>query len=328
MQYILIAIAVLFVLGLVLQFWYIGLAIAGAVALPFLILHIRMNRYFASPEFAAHKAEIQSVISEHNEIADYVKEIRDGGTFSIGDSSTGINSDLATFTNTSKYGYKRDKNVADFGSKYVHSASLQVVRNASVEPIKYLIKYFDIEATEEKLAEVESLGESISRLENAIQNLKGREDSIAESFAPPAFILKYYSKQFKEQVGLSIPQLEIPYPKYVFQYLSAGGNSSQVTEVPLNTKTIDALIETLSAKIKFKKSAAGQRSLMTATFRTFIKTRDKYTCKTCKVSIQQEPHLLLEVDHIKPVSKGGLSTEDNLQTLCWKCNRTKSNKVA
>jgi 5-methylcytosine-specific restriction endonuclease McrA len=34
----------------------------------------------------------------------------------------------------------------------------------------------------------------------------------------------------------------------------------------------------------------------------------------------------LEVDHIKPVSKGGLSIETNLQTLCWRCNRTKSNK--
>ncbi|WP_256948040.1 HNH endonuclease [Streptococcus pneumoniae] len=28
-----------------------------------------------------------------------------------------------------------------------------------------------------------------------------------------------------------------------------------------------------------------------------------------------------------PVSKGGLSTPDNLQTLCWKCNRSKSNKI-
>ncbi|RAE55164.1 HNH endonuclease, partial [Burkholderia multivorans] len=39
-----------------------------------------------------------------------------------------------------------------------------------------------------------------------------------------------------------------------------------------------------------------------------------------------EPHLLLEVDHIKPISKGGLSEIENLQTLCWRCNRSKSNK--
>uniref|UniRef100_UPI00111C32C3 HNH endonuclease n=1 Tax=Mycobacterium avium TaxID=1764 RepID=UPI00111C32C3 len=50
--------------------------------------------------------------------------------------------------------------------------------------------------------------------------------------------------------------------------------------------------------------------------------------RNCSVSLAAEPHLLLEVDHIVPISKGGMSTPDNLQTLCWRCNRTKSNKVA
>jgi len=66
---------------------------------------------------------------------------------------------------------------------------------------------------------------------------------------------------------------------------------------------------------------------MTAKLRDYIKTRDAHTCKHCSVSIHAEPHLLLEVDHIIPVSKGGLSAEENLQTLCWRCNRTKSNKL-
>jgi 5-methylcytosine-specific restriction endonuclease McrA len=47
----------------------------------------------------------------------------------------------------------------------------------------------------------------------------------------------------------------------------------------------------------------------------------------CRVSLAAEPHLLLEVDHIMPVSKGGLSVPQNLQTLCWKCNRTKGVSV-
>lgn len=34
----------------------------------------------------------------------------------------------------------------------------------------------------------------------------------------------------------------------------------------------------------------------------------------------------LEIDHIKPVSKGGLSEFLNLQVLCKKCNVKKSNK--
>jgi len=67
---------------------------------------------------------------------------------------------------------------------------------------------------------------------------------------------------------------------------------------------------------------------MTSRLRNSIKARDNHTCRNCSVSLVAEPRLLLEVDHIIPVSKGGLSTPDNLQTLCWKCNRSKSNKVA
>lgn len=35
----------------------------------------------------------------------------------------------------------------------------------------------------------------------------------------------------------------------------------------------------------------------------------------------------LEVDHIFPISKGGGSDRENLQTLCRRCNRFKSNKT-
>ena len=38
-------------------------------------------------------------------------------------------------------------------------------------------------------------------------------------------------------------------------------------------------------------------------------------------------YLLLEIDHIVPIVKGGLTTEDNLQTSCWKCNRSKGSKL-
>ena len=327
MQFLLIIIAAVVVFSLLVQFWYLGVLAALGFLAPRVIRVIRKNRYFASQEFLERKAEIVSVVAEHNEISQYVDEIRANGTFSIGQSQSGQNANLATFKNTSTYNYKRDRNQADFSNKHVHNASLQVVRNASIEPIKYLIKYFDISPDEERLAEVEALGESVSRLENAINNLASREQGISESFAPPAFILKHYQKEFRDQVGLSIPALEVPYPKYVFQYLSAGGNSSQVTEVKLDSNTIDHLIEELSSKIRFKKSAAGQRSLMTASLRESIKSRDSYTCQTCTISVHREPHLLLEVDHIMPISKGGLSIETNLQTLCWKCNRTKSNKV-
>lgn len=306
---------------------FVTLGVAAVIAFsPKIIRYFRMRKYFQSPTFLEQKAAIKQLISEHNEISEYIDEIRSNRQFSIGASRTGANAQLSTSTNTSRFGYRRDRNVLDVGDSHVHHASLQVVRNADLEPIKYLMKYFGVLPTEEKLAEVEELGESISRLESAVTNLRDREAEISASIAPPKFILKHYRDRFMAEVGLSIPPLSIPYPRYKFQYVSAGGNSSQETTIRLDSETVDALIEELSLKIKFRKSAAGQRALMTATYREQIKSRDSYTCQTCGISTSQEPHLLLEVDHIVPVSKGGMSVETNLQTLCWRCNRSKSNK--
>jgi 5-methylcytosine-specific restriction endonuclease McrA len=62
---------------------------------------------------------------------------------------------------------------------------------------------------------------------------------------------------------------------------------------------------------------------MTADLREAVKQRDNYTCQKCGNSVLKEPNLLLEVDHIIPVAKGGKTEPDNLQTLCWRCNRAK-----
>ena len=319
--------AVLVGISLTMNYWPIVLPAAGAYLAYRIVREYRMKKYFASDEFLAHKEEIRDVVKEHNDISEYIGEVRQNGTFSIGASTTGSTAHLATSTNTSKHRYRRDRNIADYSNTNVHNASLQVVRNASAKPIEALIKYFNVEVSDQGLAEVESLGESISRLENAVENLESRESAIEHDFAPPKFITKHYLKKFQEQVGLEISAVTIPYPVYKFQYVSAGGNSSQETTVKLNSTAIDALIQKIAEKVTFRKSAAGQRALMTATLRDKIKTRDSYTCRICAISVSAEPHLLLEVDHIMPVSKGGLSTEENLQTLCWRCNRSKSNKI-
>lgn len=331
MPYLIALAVVIGLIVLLMQYWYVTLPVVLLVLATYglirLVRHVRKERYFASDAFLTHKAELAAVVAEHNDIVKYVSELRQRGTFRVGASLTGSQAHLATFENTSHYNYRRDRNVADYASSNVHNCSLQVVRNASAEPVKYLMKYFDIKANEPTLKDVEKLGESISRLEEAVANLTRREAAITGSFDPPPFILKYYSDEFMSHAGVKLSPVSVPYPEYMFQYVSAGGNSSQKSDVTLNTTTIDALIEALSQRIRFTKSAAGQRALMTAKLRNFVKRRDNFTCKYCSASVAREPNLLLEVDHILPLSRGGLSTVENLQTLCWRCNRTKSNKI-
>ena len=48
--------------------------------------------------------------------------------------------------------------------------------------------------------------------------------------------------------------------------------------------------------------------------------RDRFACRACGRSPAIHPGVLLEVDHVVPWSKGGLTVEPNLQTLCEQCN--------
>ncbi len=189
------------------------------------------------------------------------------------------------------------------------------------------MKYFNINPDEHTLASVEALGDSIARLEDAMGNLKYREETVAQRVSPPRFIRNHYHDEFMARVGIDLMPIAVPYPIYVFEYVSAGGNSSQRATITLDSPKIDALVETLGRKIRWAKSAARERKLMTKVLREAVKNRDGYACQYCSVSLADEPHLLLEVDHKVPVSKGGLTVMENLQTLCWRCNRTKSNKV-
>jgi hypothetical protein len=302
------------------------LALAAILIANPIVRNIRKNRYFASEHFRALKAEIACVVTEHNDVVDYVEEIREQGSFEVGLSSTGQHAHLATFENTSAWNNRRDRKVAEY-APHVHNASLQVVRNASADPLKYLMKYFSIKADQNTLADVQRVAIDISRLEEAVDNVKSRETDISAKINPPAFILKHYRNEFWDQVGVHLSPINVPYPQYKFQYTSAGGNSSQESVIELNTPTLEALSATLVDMIRWSKTAAGQRALMTTKLRGQIKERDNYACLNCGVALSVEPHLLLEVDHIIPVSRGGLSIPENLQTLCWKCNRSKGAKV-
>ena len=66
-----------------------------------------------------------------------------------------------------------------------------------------------------------------------------------------------------------------------------------------------------------------KRKAIPKSLRFEVFKRDKFTCQYCGRSA---PDVILEVDHMKSVSKGGDNDILNLVTSCRDCNRGKSNK--
>jgi 5-methylcytosine-specific restriction endonuclease McrA len=58
--------------------------------------------------------------------------------------------------------------------------------------------------------------------------------------------------------------------------------------------------------------------------RFVVLQRDNHQCVSCGKS---PPTVTLEVDHIIPFSKGGNNDINNLQTLCFECNRGKGTRI-
>lgn len=122
---------------------------------------------------------------------------------------------------------------------------------------------------------------------------------------------------FNEMIKYYIPltiKIEVSYyQKYskaiVFDY-------NMVTEIieRLKVKRYDEEIWSSLTKV--------ERSKVTKELKDKIFKRDGYKCQICHRSINE---VKLEIDHIKPISKGGLSVESNLQTLCHECNVSKGN---
>lgn len=67
-----------------------------------------------------------------------------------------------------------------------------------------------------------------------------------------------------------------------------------------------------------------EHAKVTRAMRYDVLRRDGFKCVRCGRG--REDGVKLHVDHIVPVSRGGKSTMDNLQTLCEDCNCGKGNK--
>lgn len=77
-------------------------------------------------------------------------------------------------------------------------------------------------------------------------------------------------------------------------------------------------------RLKYKQS---ETRTIPVSVRLKVLSRDNFCCVFCGRSPATDFGVKLHLDHIKPFSQGGKSTEENLQTLCQDCNLGKSDKT-
>lgn len=283
------------------------------------------DKYFSSEEFLAQKQKIADYVDECNELNEHIAELK-----SLQDEIQTSNRGVGTLRDTSAYNFQRRSWSERIKGRNIHDCSRSVVNNAQNNPFKYLCKYFGIKVNEASLADFESMLNDFAAAEEGAVLLSeqrhGLIDSIVDEIHPR--IKRNHWHRLERELGFDeVVFDQLTFPSYSFQYVSAGGNSSLSYDIEFDVPNIEDFVDYLGDLVKFKKSVAGQRALMTQSLRSRIKERDDYTCQMCGISAQTTENLLLEIDHIMPLAKGGITSEENLQTLCWKCNRSKGSRV-
>ena len=109
------------------------------------------------------------------------------------------------------------------------------------------------------------------------------------------------------------------------EYDSPGGRNHWYKNEYYYKCDLDYFDEIIKQRNEYADHKEYQRKLMTDSLRYDVLKRDDYKCVICGATASEGAQL--EVDHIIPISKGGKTQMDNLQTLCKSCNRGKSNKL-
>lgn len=281
--------------------------------------------YFNSSKFREIKDRIKTHVDDCNNLNRHIDQLKN---YAIIVDRTDYGN--ANYSDKSNWNFKRPKLDNSAYSPNVYNCSRSVCDGARQKPFTYVCKYFGISATEENLSKFEEMLNNFEAASEGQKSLLAERSEIIKQIESdvPNIIKKHAMQDLEDHLGFERVDFSgISYPHYTFKYVSPGGNASTECDVVMDIENLNEFIHFLSEKIKFNKSAAGQRALMTSRLRQEIKARDNYTCKMCGASTYNEPNLLLEIDHIIPVAKGGLTNRKNLQTLCWRCNRTKGAKI-
>ena len=283
----------------------------------------RILAYYDSPDFLKIKETCEALMSSQREFNEYINEKVQSISQLFG--TRVVRNETV---NDDEYNYIRPykKTITPFTAE----VSAAVFASAENNPLEYIVKYFypNKKAYPEQIQKLYHLVEELETLKDAKQIIENYKAEYQQYLGDvPDFIMKEDEAGFYSRLGFATINESVLTVEYKFSYTSGGGMAQRSFTVPMTEETIAELIKVLESKLTATAFAKEQRTLMTKKLREFIKARDHFTCCNCGNSTGIEPNLLLEIDHIIPVSKGGRTVEENLQTLCWKCNRAKSNKI-
>lgn len=283
----------------------------------------KILEYYESPSFLMIKETCEVLMSTQREFNEYITEKAQSisklfGTRVVRNET--INND--------EYNYIRPykKTITPFTAE----VSATVFASAENNPLEYVVKYFypNKKLYPEQIQKLHRLVEELETLRDAKQIIENYKVEYQQYLGDvPDYIMENDESGFYSRLGFANVDESVLTVEYKFAYTSGGGMAQRSFTVPMTEENIVELIKVLESKLTAKAFAKEQRALMTKKLREYIKKRDNFTCCNCGNSTYKEPNLLLEIDHIIPVAKGGCTVEDNLQTLCWKCNRAKSDKI-
>lgn len=280
--------------------------------------------YYDSPAFSKVKASCETLMNAQRDFNDYINEKVHSISQLFG-TRTARTETVSTDVNNYIRPYK--KTITPFTAE----VSATVFASAENNPLEYIVKNFypDKKAYPEQIRKLYSLVEELETLRDAKKILENYKAEYQQYLGDvPDYVMKNDEDGFYSRLGFAVINEGVLTVEYKFSYTSGGGMAQRSFTVPMTEETIAELIKLLESKLTASAFAKEQRNLMTKKLREAIKERDHCTCCLCGNSTEKEPNLLLEIDHIIPVAKGGRTTAENLQTLCWRCNRSKGAKLS
>ena len=139
-----------------------------------------------------------------------------------------------------------------------------------------------------------------------------------------------YVKEKEEEIQQKVSTVMNKPVEVIWRYISPAGRNRYTASATFTFAELQEYLEHQQGyslqmdKEQYRRER--ERQMLTPGLRYDILRRDNFRCQICGRT--QADGVKLEVDHKKPIAKGGKTEPSNLWTLCQDCNRGKSAKYA